>query len=140
MPIDKFGRHILRAAPYQSVTSPQMPVITSSPNTSAFYICEPSLHHSKCIINIRGVENKSKKHSYYILENTKEEYIFPISGKIESIEISPTNCPVSFGIKTLKSSDLIGKNINKGDIIRFRGQSASLYVEIVLQCPIEKNV
>lgn len=136
MPIDKFGRHMLRdrSVPY----SP--PTITSSPDSSPFYICEPKLHHSKCVINLRG---HSTKTGMYILENNKDEYVFPISGKLESLEIVPATCQMFLnGGTALTSIELIGTNINKGDKINFItvSKQPSLYVEIVLQCPITKNV
>lgn len=137
MPIDKFGRHILRdrSTPYL------LPTLASSPQSSPFYICEPSLHHSKCIIKIKGSENKLS--GMYTLENQKQEYIFPISGKIEYVDIFPTDCEMfhNFG-SAITPKGLIGLTINKGDKLLFNtvpGQP-SLHMEMVLQCPITKNV
>lgn len=141
MPIDKFGRHMLRKRiiPYSSSTS-SFPILTSPPGTSPFYICEPSLHHSKCIINIRGHLQKSKSLSLYTLENTTTVYKFPVFGKIESIEVSPIDTTVFFNKTEVIIEKLVGNIINIGDQLIFYARNKDpLYVQIVLQCPITKD-
>lgn len=141
MPIDKFGRHMLRKSiiPYSSPTS-SSPILTSPPGTSPFYICEPALHYSKCIINIRGHLQKSKSISLYTLENTTTEYKFPISGKIENIEVSPIDTTVFLNTIEVVTQKLVGKIINIGDQLIFYARNKDpLYVQIVLQCPITKD-
>lgn len=141
MPIDKFGRHMLknRIIPYSSPTL-SSPILTSPPRTSPFYICEPSSHHSKCVINIRGRLQKSQSLNFYTLENTTTEYKFPVSGKIENIEVSPVDTTVFLNTNAVVTHELAGKIINIGDTFIFHAKNKDpLYVQIVLQCPIAKD-
>lgn len=142
MPLDKFGRHMLRTrlAPYLSPQSSYSPILTSSPTSSPFYICEPSLHHSKCFINIRGHLDKSQSLLHYTLENATTEYKSPVYGRIEHIEIIPSNSTILVNDDMIAIDQLVGKIINKGDKFTFLAvKKDSLYVEIVLQCPLAKD-
>lgn len=142
MPLDKFGRHMLRTrlAPYSSPQLPHPPVLTSSPVSSPFYICEPSSHHSKCVINIRGRLDKSQNILHYTLENQTDEYKSPIFDRVEHIEITPIDSRVLINDDIFTIDELVGKIINKGDTFIFPApKKVSLYVEIVLQCPITKD-
>lgn len=144
MPIDKFGRHLLRsnAVTYSSpIISTPAPLVSSSATSSPFYICEPSSHHSKCVLTIRGNSIPRRSISYYILENNTTDYSFPISGKIENIIISPSTTKVWRSNLSIQSNELIGDTIAKSDVLKFvsLNQTEPLYVEIVLQCPIAKD-
>lgn len=145
MPIDKFGRHLLtsRAVPYSSpIISTPAPLVNSSATSSPFYICEPSSHHSKCVLTIRGHSIPRRSTVYFILENNTTDYTFPISGKIENIIISPSTAELSRRAgPSFQASKLIGETLAKGELFRFISlkQTEPLYVEIVLQCPIAKD-
>lgn len=144
MPIDKFGRHLLRsnAVTYSSpIISTPAPLVNSSATSSTFYICEPSSHHSKCVLTIRGHSIPKRSVAYYILENNTTDYSFPISGKIENIIISPPTTKVWQSNLSIPSNKYIGETIAKSDVFRFisLNQTEPLYVEIVLQCPIAKD-
>lgn len=139
MPIDKFGRHISKnsSPPYSSILQRQ----TFPSQSAAFYIWDTLLHHSKCVLIIRGTQS-SIPNSLYNLENGGDEYVFPIAGKIESIDIHPSNCQIFLnGGAAVRAKSLINTNINKGDKMSFMTIAKQpLYVQIVLQCPISKNV
>lgn len=144
MPINKFGSHMLVQQQQQS----QNQLISNNQTiASGFYICEPITYHSKCIITIRG--SNEGMYLKYKLENSLTEYIFQISGKIESVTIVPETISVSLDDKTQhekkysKADSLVNKNIKKGDSLLFLKSeselSTSLFVELIIQCPLAKE-
>lgn len=142
MPLDKFGRHFLqnRSQPY---TVSNAAILGASPMSTPFYICEPYSYHAKCIIYVYGISELSESSLFYYLDNGKVEYKFPVSGKIESIEISPSNVPINLNFENaVVAQKLEEKRINKGDTLQFNiipNVSKDLYVQIVIQCSLEKD-
>lgn len=131
MPIDKFGRHMLRTTPYQ-----QLP-ISSSP----YYICEPTTFYTPCIITIRGSFNKGRSTSFYELENNGIVYTLPVSGVVKDININPTN-KIFINSKSYDTTTLLGQKLAKGDQLGFPlvALQSHQYLQIVLLCPLLKDV
>lgn len=136
MTVDKFGRHQLSqsSTTYSNIASPQ---------SAPFYICDPTILHSKTVIKVTGHKDDLEI-GFYKLDNQTDEYIFPISGKIENLQIFPNDCEMFLGNsgKAFHAKDLIGQDINKGQKINFifKQDHLHLYVQFVIQCPITKNV
>lgn len=129
MPIDKFGTHML--SKYQNSSKNQ--------NTPTYFCQSLSSIYSKCVLYVRGIIEKGNK-NIYTLENHTETYICPISGKIESFEISPKETSIVLNHETPVTSDkLIGANVEKGVMFKFLKNSTStkyLYVQIILRTPL----
>lgn len=135
MPLDKFGRHMLRSRLHPIHTS------TTTSLTSPFYICEPSSYHSKCIIYIHGQVDQNKSVALYVLDNTNTDYKFPVSGKIENVQIFPSKTSVF--LNGVGVNNIEGKIVKKGDTLSFSITSmitVPLYVQIVIQCPLIQDV
>lgn len=131
MPIDKFGRHMLRAEPY--------PTFRFDIETTPFYICEPSKFYSPCIITIRGEKNVERSIAFYELENNELAYTIPVLGTIKALNIDP-QIKIFINNENFEQASLLEKKIKKGDRVSFTlGPKSKLYVEIVIGCPLIKN-
>lgn len=131
MPLNKFNQH------YLSSTSSDE--IVSSIPTSSFYICQPSKYHSKCVLTIHGHKGDD---GFYRLDNNTSKYKIPITGKVENIQCYPTNLNVLYKTESDNIEKILNSNIiNKGDILQFYINSTSdeLFVEFIIQCPLEKD-
>lgn len=135
MPIDKGGRHMLRSIPYStpqaSITpQPVLPLSSSLP----FYICQPATYHSRCMLYVQIPQSFSNKPT---------EYDIPISGKIESVKVNPSDILFVFSNEKLKSTEIVGRDVVKDEKLSFiddKGQQPlAVWAEIVLQVPVDKN-
>lgn len=116
-------------------------MLNNTSNNQLVYLCEPlSSFHSKCVLYIHGTANSAFK--AYMLDDRSDTYTFPVAGIIESIQLTPDNVSVIFNDKEIEfTHTLIGRNISRDDVLRFtkvKG-AANLYVQIVLQCPLNRN-
>lgn len=132
MPLNRFNQHYLASCSDDIVT-------TATP----FYICQPSKHHSKCILTIRGTKHLATTH--YILDNTTTTYVFPVTGKVENVSCFPEQIEVNYKKQTDNIEQLVNDNIvTKGDTLQFpltvRSLADNIYVEFVIQCHLEKDV
>lgn len=131
MPIDKFGRHMLRAEPY--------PTFRFDIETTPFYICEPSKFYSPCLITIRGEKSTVQSMGFYELENNSLAYTMPVSGIIKSINIDP-QVKIFINNESSESASLVDKSVKKGDQLSFTVTSKpKFYVEIVVGCSLIKK-
>lgn len=136
MPIDKFGRHML-ASSHFSHSSQQSQLLSST--APSLFECQPVNYYSECIFHIKGYYDLKQHISRYILDNGEVEYILPISGKVQSINVIPNaklflngdHVDVS-SIKTLQSGD-------KLTFVRDIDLPKTLYVQLVLLCPLVKD-
>lgn len=147
MPVDKFGRHFLRTSAYDSKLKHDS---ICFPTSTPFYICQHSQLHSKCIIKFSG-QKVSSKHNpaeelVYLLDNYKDAYTMPVTGKVESIQVYPSDTKIT--VNDLKppqsSSFFIGKQLMKGEQLSFLAKDSKsfkekLQVELVLQCSLQQN-
>lgn len=137
MPLNKFNQHFLTSNPSCSEE------VVGAPSQSVpFYICQPTEYYSTCIIYIRGSFIGKKNNIHYILENGTSTYEIPVTGKVVRVQCDPNILYVNYKNQSTKIEDLINGNIlNKGDIMEFKFNhnqpSLSLYLEMVLQCPLE---
>lgn len=137
MPINKFGAHFLNDSGSSS-SAATTNVVISNP-TSPFYICTPSLFHSKCYISIFGEVKITNKDFYTLQSSGVIEFIVPISGKIEDID-KPFNVHILLNSQPKTINDLKGTYINKGDKIKFKtGMPRTMFLSFIIQCPLEKN-
>lgn len=126
MSINKFGNHLFNRNQQQQ----QPPAC----------ICDLSSLYSKCVLTIRGTVTKA--FVGYTLENRSDTYVFPISGRIESIEIIPKDVSVMLNNEKVEfPQTLIGRDIKKEDKIIFSKDknTSTLYAQIILRCPLTKN-
>lgn len=131
MPIDKFGRHMLRATAY--------PTLRLSTDSTPFYMCEPSKFYSPCVITIRGVSNLRESVAFYALENNEVEYILPVSGVLKDINISP-NVQIFINSERFDKANIVNEKLRKGDRLKFSLQSEpTFHTELVLFCPLQKD-
>lgn len=131
MPIDKFGRHMLRAEPY--------PTFTLNADSTPFYICEPTKLYTPCIITIRGEIKKSKSIAFYELENNELKYSIPVSGIIKGINIEP-KITIFLNGASYEWEKLLGGKVEKGDTLSFAlGSKPKLYIELILSCSLRRN-
>lgn len=133
MPIDKFGRHMLRATPYSNV----QPSIDST----SFFLCQPTEFKSPCVLYINGVYDINKSVSFFRLHNGELEYKSPISGVIDQVVITPNIKIFKNELDWFDGTLLKDKKIQKGDKLRFFTESEhkTLYAEITVLCPLLKN-
>ncbi|CAH1114735.1 unnamed protein product [Psylliodes chrysocephalus] len=75
-------------------------------------------------------------------QNGTSTYEIPVTGKVVRVQCDPNILNVNYKNQSTKIEDLINGNIlNKGDIMEFKFNhnqpSLSLYLEMVMQCPLE---
>lgn len=136
MPIDKFGRHMLASS---HLLYSQKPSQLLSSTASSLFECQPVQYCSECVLYIKGYYDLKQHISRYILDNGEIEYILPISGKVQTINITP-NTNIFLNDKHFEISSI--KSLNIGDKLTFvRGKdlNTNLYVQIVLLCPLVKD-
>lgn len=138
MPLNKFNQHYLISS---SSCSDE---IVSSPSpllNAPFYICDSFDYHVKCLIRIRGEKKTSLNKSFYVLDNGGTGFKFPLSAKIESVSHYKADGDVLINNKSFKFHELHNTNINKGDVLTFKlGTPSNICIELLIQCPLVKNV
>lgn len=144
MPIDKFGRHMLKRKLNVDLSPHLLTSPTPMADLSPFYICQPASHHAKCVLQIHGIFNMKTSVAFYTLDQQDVQYKFPVSGKLESIDISPATTLITLNdAESVSAHDLVETIVNKGDTLKFLTSqpksTPSLYVQIVVQCPIAKD-
>lgn len=131
MPIDKFGRHMLRSMPYSPLQPPS--------NKENFYFCQPADFKTPCLMYIRGVYNRAQNALLFHLENGSTIYKSPISGIIKHITITPN---VTLFLNGEGVDKIVNTPLNKGDELSFAITSSNqtvLYVELVVLCSVSKD-
>lgn len=133
MMINKFGGYLYHK------TQPDRLQAAPSVSPTEFF---PDKYKSICYIALKLNHQEGK--SFYLFENSLQEYKFLIHGKIENINLNPKKAPLLFTINNenpLPFSRLIGINIKKGDIIRVHRDGSkvptkSVFLEVSLLCPL----
>lgn len=133
MPLNKFNQHYLSSGDDEVVLSPQL--------NAPFYFCESFDYHVKCLLRLKGEKKTSLNKEYYVLDNGGIAFKFPLSGKIDNVAHYKADGDVLLNQLSYKFHELVNINIIKGDVIKLKlGKPASICIEIVLQCPLVKNV
>lgn len=130
MPINKFGSHYLD----------NKPDIDEELLSKPLFLCNSSQYFSKCFLRLRGKKTNRNK-AYYVLDNEGTAFIFPLSGKINTVRHYAADGDVVINSVTYKYHALSGMQIQTGDKIEFKlGTPDVMCADFVLDCPLEKNV
>ena len=71
-------------------------------------------------IGFRSTSSRNGEENWVSLqENNSGSYVFPVSGKIEKIDVLPKDTTIMLGGNDIQVKELIEKEINKGDTISF---------------------
>lgn len=132
MPIDKFGRHMLRASPYTTFQK----YVGSEP----FYFCQPVNFNAPCLIYIKGEYDPKQSIAFYKLENGQVAYKSPISGSIKNITLSP-KVKVFLNNEGFEYQEILNKNLKEGDELNFLYDSTNknFYAEILVSCSVTND-
>jgi hypothetical protein len=116
MPIDKFGRHMLKHNLYQP---------TNTSPLSSVYLCDPKQLYSICVLNVTD--------EWFIKEKGNMHYFTcPVDGRLVSHNILPENIDIKI---------VDGVLFKKGERIAYNKEPNSPPVNmlLVLACPLVKD-
>ncbi|CAH1986979.1 unnamed protein product [Acanthoscelides obtectus] len=118
MPIDKFGRHMLR-----------------SKKTDTAAIFSTFLRSNLSSVCVVPIYSSTSSEQFYTFNDNSKDYIVPVTEIVDSINVPP-KVRVTIGLNSLTDNT----PITKGDILHFftskEPRPEQLIANIVMRCPL----